>query len=135
VSDQSSIAGLAPAVLDQLADALAERIARRLPELLAAQHDEWVDVGEIARRFSLSEATIYAHADELGARRLGDGPKARLRFSPDIVARALTSRSDRNGSADPVPPAVAAPTTPSRRRRQAPRAQRVPLLPPRGHRE
>jgi hypothetical protein len=133
VSEPALIAGLAPEVLDQLADALAERLARRLPEL--ATPAEWIDVHEVARRFSLSEATIYTHADELGGRRLGDGPKARLRFHPPTVAKALTSRGQSNGSQGPGSPADAVKSPPARRRRGSSGAQRVPLIPIRGRKE
>jgi hypothetical protein len=42
---------------------------------------------------------VYAHADELGVIRLGEGEKARLRFDPERVARAVggppSERGDR----------------------------------------
>lgn len=135
MTDGLPIAGLAAEELEQLADALADRIADRLRELLEAAPDEWVSAAEIARRFSLSVDAVYEHADELGARRLGDGPKARLRFDPATVARALTSRSDGNGSQPAGSPPASADSAPARRRRRAPGAQRVPLIPIRGAKE
>jgi hypothetical protein len=47
---------------------------RRLPSTL-------VDVKTVASYLAVSTDWVYQHADELGARRLGTGPKARLRFS------------------------------------------------------
>jgi hypothetical protein len=48
-----------------------------------------VDAAEIARRFGVSRDFVYDHADELGALRLGVGPKARLRFDPARVGSVL----------------------------------------------
>jgi hypothetical protein len=132
MSDLDEFAQLDDQVLDQLADAIAERLARRLPELLGDQPDEWVDVHEVARRLGVSEDWVYAHDDELGAVRLGNGPKARLRFNARTVEKTATSRSDGDGSGQAESLAVAAASAPPRRRRRAPRAQRVPLIPIRG---
>jgi len=38
---------------------------------------------------------VYAHATELGAMRLGPGPKARIRFDLDNARRALEARAQR----------------------------------------
>jgi hypothetical protein len=75
--------------------AAIEAIARRVAELLAAERSGdspeqvLVTAAEIARRFGVSRDTAYAKADEWGAIRLGDGPKARLRFDPQLVAERL----------------------------------------------
>jgi hypothetical protein len=78
-----------PLVLD---DASIEAVARRVVELLRSDipaAGELVDAATIARRFSISRDYIYAHAEALGAVKLGTGPKARLRFDPAIVAERL----------------------------------------------
>lgn len=60
------------------------------------------DSGEITRSGLLTPAQladflgvdrdyVYAHADELGAWRLGAGPRARLRFDLEEVRRRLTA--------------------------------------------
>jgi hypothetical protein len=59
---------------------------------------------------------VYAHARVLGAVRLGDGPKARLRFD---VARARAALAAAQ-SDDQAPP-----DEPPRRRRGRPRRQPV----------
>jgi hypothetical protein len=66
-----------------------------------------VDVETVARFLSVSPDWIYAHADELGARRLGRGPKARLRFSLHEVDERLRSCSPGRDSrkATTLPPA------------------------------
>lgn len=80
-------------MLDQ---ATVEAIARRVVELMCQEGlapSELVDAAEIARRFGVSRDYVYEHADKLGAIRLSDGPRARLRFDPERVADALNSPS------------------------------------------
>lgn len=69
-----------------------ERIARRVVELLerrGLQRRKLVDAAELARRFGIERSWVYTHAIELGAVKLGNGAKPRLRFDPEIAARAL----------------------------------------------
>jgi hypothetical protein len=84
-----------------------EAIACRVVELLRGERlaDELLDTAEVARRFNVSRDFVYRHATELGAIRLGDGLRARLRFSLATVAERL--------AADSVPPPK--PTRPRRR--------------------
>lgn len=104
-----------PAKLEQLADALAPLIADRLAEVLAereqAPSPEWIDAAEAARRLGLTRGTVYELADQLGARRIGDGPRPRLRFPADqVAAHGATAAEpsepngngrDSSGSAEP----------------------------------
>jgi excisionase family DNA binding protein len=46
---------------------------------------------ELADFLGVSRDHVYAHADELGAWRLGTGPRARLRFDLEEVRRRLTA--------------------------------------------
>jgi hypothetical protein len=66
----------------QLDSASVESVARRVVELLRGESvaGERIDAAEVARLFGCSRDWVYANADRLGAVRLGDGPKARLRF-------------------------------------------------------
>ena len=50
---------------------------------------------EVALAFNVTRGWVYAHADELGAIRLGDGPRPRLRFDPAIVTGRLQARRGR----------------------------------------
>lgn len=70
-------------------EAIAERTAELLREQPAA--GELIDAAEVARRFNVSREYVYEHQVELGAVRLGDGPKARLRFDLERVAEALSA--------------------------------------------
>jgi hypothetical protein len=80
-----------------LDNASVEAIARRVAELLSSEHgsEGWIDAAEVARRYSLSRDFVYEHADELGAVRIGSGPKGRLRFDPAKVVEALGGSSVR----------------------------------------
>jgi hypothetical protein len=71
----------------------------------------------------VSRATIYDHAAELGAIRIGDGPRGRLRFDAET---AIAAWRDREPEPEPEP-------QPRAPRRRAHRAA-TPLLPIRGER-
>jgi len=80
-----------------------EAIARRVVEILerrGLQSRELVDATELARRFGIERSWVYSHAIELGAVRLGSGPKPRLRFDPQIAARMLRKAGEQT-TADP----------------------------------
>ena len=76
-----------------LAPESLEAIAQRVAELLRGEPTELIDAAEVARRFTLSRDYVYEHAAELGAVRIGSGPKARLRFDPAIVRERMTGLS------------------------------------------
>lgn len=106
-----------------------EAIARRVVELLerrGMQQRELVDATELARRFGIERSWVYSHAIELGAVKLGDGAKPRLRFDPQVAMRVLR-RADEGPAADP-------PTRSGERAGQlrAGGASEVVLLPVRG---
>lgn len=80
-----------------------EAIARRVVEILerrGLQSRELVDAAELARRFGIERSWVYSHAIELGAVKLGSGPKPRLRFDPQIAARVLRKAGEQT-AADP----------------------------------
>jgi hypothetical protein len=71
-----------------------EALARRLAELLGGAGEprsrgELISAEEVSRWWGVSRRWVYDHAERLGARRLGAGPRPRLRFDPDEVAEAL----------------------------------------------
>lgn len=83
--------------------ATIEAIARRVVELLerrGLQRRELIDAAELARRFGIERSWVYSRAIELGAVKLGDGPKPRLRFDPEIAARVLRTVGE-GSAADP----------------------------------
>jgi hypothetical protein len=107
-----------------------EQLAQRVAELLAdesvesRQTGQLVDAAAVARLLGVSRATVYAKADELGAIRIGNGKRARLRFDlARIVAGSAGSAAHSSG--------------PAQHRRRSRRSQQRPnsdLLPIRGRR-
>lgn len=73
-----------------------ETIAQRVAELLAAESSaprpvRLVDAATVARALGVERDWVYAHADQLGAVRLG-GPRGRLRF--DLRTIEALARAD-----------------------------------------
>lgn len=88
---------LAAESIDQLAERLAELLGDHseppeLPSRLTA--------AEVARWWEVSRRWVYAHADELGARRLGSGDRPRLRFDPKEVEERMGKPHHRPSTAD-----------------------------------
>jgi hypothetical protein len=78
-------------------EAIAEATAARLAEIVSAAPGTFalVDARQLARDLGVSLDYVYAHATELGAMRLGSGPKARIRFDLDRARQALEARAGR----------------------------------------
>ncbi len=100
MSQQQSEPTIEPAVADRVltdgdVEAIAEATAARLAELVSAAPGTFalVDARQLARDLGVSLDYVYAHATELGAMRLGSGPKARIRFDLDRARQALEARS------------------------------------------
>jgi hypothetical protein len=95
--------------LEWLVDLLAGRVAERLAPLLTSgapgQPEGLVDAHEIARRTGRSRWWVYEHAGELGAVRLGAGPRARLGFWPAHVEAYLNAAADLSAPLPPPPSA------------------------------
>lgn len=72
---------------------LVEAIARRVVELLRGEEAgerpaRLVDAATLARELGVEREWVYAHAEQLGAVRLG-GPNGRLRFDRHEVGKRL----------------------------------------------
>jgi hypothetical protein len=111
------------AALDRLADLLVDRLAARLGGLMPERVEPLVDAAEIARLHGKTRSWVYEHAGELGAVRLGSGPRPRLGFSPRRVAERL-EKVDKPATA-PLPEA---PQRRRRRQRAGRTASGAPLL-------
>jgi hypothetical protein len=77
------------------AEVATEEIARRVAELVADRIREplrLLDTRTVARMLAVSEEWVREHAAELGAIRVGDGPKGALRFDAARVRAALERR-------------------------------------------
>ena len=82
MSEPSNDCGRPADLAPGLRDADVEAIARRVAELITAA-DDYLDVEQAVRRYGVSRSTLYAHAEALGAIRIG----ASLRFP----ARPITA--------------------------------------------
>lgn len=90
--------------LNLLADALADRVVERLAALLENRPaGDLIDAAEVARRFNVDRTWVYDHADELGAIRLGNGDRPRLRFDAAVVVESLAARPSPVAKARPRP--------------------------------
>jgi hypothetical protein len=73
---------------------MAEAIARRVVELLGGSPPRsgvrLVDATAVAESLGVERDWVYAHADQLGAVRLG-GPKGRLRFDLQVIDEQLAN--------------------------------------------
>ncbi|HET7379019.1 MAG TPA: hypothetical protein VFJ24_03160 [Gaiellales bacterium] len=85
-------------------DAVAEHLAEVLSP--APANVGLVDAQELAEQLGVARDWVYANAERLGGVRLGDGPRARLRFDAERAREALTAnaRGDQptNGGASRV---------------------------------
>lgn len=81
-----------PDDLARLADLVAERVLTELQteRPLAAP---LLTADEVARAYSVKASWVRENADSLGVIRLSDGPRARLRFDPDVIAERMTRSS------------------------------------------
>jgi hypothetical protein len=98
-----------------------EQIARRVADHLATMQlqlpGRFVGAGELAQVLGVERDWVYAHANSLGAIRLG-GQHGRLRFDLESVRAALRT-----------PDANRAPRRTARSRKGRARATRAPLIP------
>ena len=77
-------------------DAIAERAALRVVQLLdrpGAGAFQLLAPKQLACALNVSLDYVYAHAMDLGVMRLGDGPKARLRFDLQTAQAAMRAQT------------------------------------------
>jgi hypothetical protein len=92
----------------RLAPESVEAIASRTAELLRGEAEQQpskrlISAAKVAETWGVDRSWVYAHARQLGARRLGAGKRPRLRFDPDEVAERIMALAgaaglDRSGS-------------------------------------
>lgn len=83
---------LTPQAVEQVATRVAQILNRRQQDQERQRMSEptgMLTVSQLAQHLHLNRAWVYEHADQLGAIRLGDGPKARLRFDLHTAKTAL----------------------------------------------
>jgi len=79
-----------------LSDQSVEAVAQKVVELLLRSEfggegapAPLLTPSELARHLGRTREWVYEHADELGAARVGEGPKPRLLFDPRVVNERL----------------------------------------------
>jgi hypothetical protein len=116
------LGAIARQVAVDLTPQAVEQVASRVAQLLhrAQQSQEqrearepvgMVTVAQLAAYYKLNPAWVYEHADELGATRIGGGPKARIRLDFQIAKAALAQHQANRTP----PPADVAPRRPRQR--------------------
>jgi hypothetical protein len=115
--------------LAELADEQLEGIARRAAELVRADPAglRLVDARTLADALGVSRDTVYEHAEALGGRRIGSGPRGRLRFELDAALEGWTHRSSRRDPPEPQPAAGAGKTRSRRGRSPGSSARLLPV--------
>lgn len=121
---------LTDAQLETLAERCAAHVAEHLAELLGERglpaRSGLVDAATLADALGTSRDFVYAHAAELGAKRIGNGSRGRLRFDLDRARAAWTSSYASKESQPAKAPTTAGP---SQRRGEA-AAQWLPIRAP-----
>ena len=110
---------LDPDVVELLAARIVQLLAQHLtpPPTSSLPSGRLLSAAEVSAWWGVSRGWVYQHANELGAVRIGDGQRPRLRFDPDRVAEHLNQPAA-------TPPATAAPAR--RRARRSPRIRSDP---------
>jgi len=109
-----------PEFVDAVAQRVVELLEVRGPRAAEADGDSAgscsLTVAQVAARYGVSRRWVYAHQRELGAMRLGAGPRARLRFDSAVVAAAIAAFEVPGGRKQPGA-------------RQSQRGRETPLIP------
>ena len=83
---------LTPQAIEQIATRVATLVHRQQQQQEQGQTEQelgMVTVSQLAKYLKLNPAWVYEHANELGAIRIGKGPKARIRFDLQTAKAAL----------------------------------------------
>lgn len=87
---------LAPESIEALASRIAELVGGSPQEAApAVPAKKMISAAEVSELWGVSRRWVYNHAEALGARRLGSGPRPRLRFDPEELTQRLGSPFER----------------------------------------
>lgn len=101
--------------IEAVAEHLAELVASTPPPMVGL-----IDARDLAEQLGVARDWVYANAERLGGVRLGNGPRARLRFDAERAREALAASA---GDIQPMR------NEPSRRRPGRLRHKAVPAVP------
>jgi hypothetical protein len=89
-NDDALAAGASTApMVTEFAEIVAERVVELLEQRDRRRKPGLATAAEVAKELGVRTSWVYANQTRLGAIKLGDGPKARLRFDRERVERAL----------------------------------------------
>jgi hypothetical protein len=85
---------LHPETEARIAQRMAVMVIRYLSrtQQAAPKRQEYLTASEVSKTYRVHRGWVYEHAQELGAIKIGDGQRPRLRFDPEQVARRLTAQ-------------------------------------------
>lgn len=91
------------AAIEVLAARVAELLAGQLPPPapVPRRPERLLSAAEVSEWWGVRRGWVYQHAAELGAIRIGDGERPRLRFDPDKVTKHLDRPPTRPPQAPP----------------------------------
>ena len=133
-------AEITPQAIEQIAQRVAQLLSHELQPADATDEatgvlnppevkPPLVDAATVAVALGVSRVFVYDHAYELGGRRIGNGPRGRLRFDLEEARQGWTGHSINKESQLPKPPTS---TGNARRRRRRRSGSDLELLPIRG---
>jgi hypothetical protein len=82
---------LTPSEIDAIVGRVAELLQSRRAARPARPQPRMVTAAEVARWCGVERSWVYAHAEELGARKIGAGERPRLRFDLAEVSERITA--------------------------------------------
>ena len=80
--------------MSELADLVAARVVELLERRDRRPTPGLVTAAEMAQRLGVRKSWVYANQEQLGAIRLGDGPRARLRFDLEQATSGIDRRRE-----------------------------------------
>lgn len=101
---------------------LVDAIAERVSGLLRSEPScgRLVDAATLADALGVDRSYVYAHAGELGAVRLGDGSKPRLRFDLEAAREAMARYASKQSQGSNASAGAESVAPPAQRRRRLP---------------
>ena len=91
---------LTPSEIDAIVSRVAELLQSRRAARPVRPQSRMVTAAEVARWCGVERSWVYAHAEELGARKIGTGERPRLRFDlAEVSERIAALDSSQAGSA------------------------------------
>ena len=97
MSHSTTTAGDGPSgTQERLADMIAVRVVALIEHRAYGAQVELATAAEVAQAFGVSTSWVYANKRRLGAIRLGEGPKARLRFELEQAKRAVRAEHEQH---------------------------------------